>query len=133
MPDIVQWVIAEEFRSHDSSDTDSRAAFRVCEKLRRPLSTLAGVAGFRSLLVRALALAKADAPWLAQVVVSLDGSISFTAELEAVLSKEESAKGGRALVAQLIGLLVGEGLTLRFLGDAWPKVAHRKLTSGDEV
>lgn len=38
------------------------AAVRVCEKLRHSLSTLVGVAGFRSLLARALTLAKAEGP-----------------------------------------------------------------------
>ena len=40
------------------------AALRVGEKLRRPLSTLAGTAGYRSLIARALTLAKKEVPSL---------------------------------------------------------------------
>jgi hypothetical protein len=41
----------------------------------RPLSTLAGVEGFRSLLARALTLAKAQVPSLAAVQVKADGTL----------------------------------------------------------
>lgn len=50
-------------------------AVRVCEKLRLPLSKLVGVAGFRSLLSRALAIAKAEVPLLIAVQVRADGSL----------------------------------------------------------
>jgi len=46
---------------------------RVCEKLRRPLMTLAGSAGFNSLLFRALTLAKKQAPILRDVQLGADG------------------------------------------------------------
>jgi hypothetical protein len=50
-------------------------AFRVCEKLRRPLTTLAGAIGFQSLMLRALTLAKRGAPSLSAVEVTADGSL----------------------------------------------------------
>lgn len=106
-------------------DSAARAAFRVCEKLRRPLSTMAGVAGFRSLLSRALVLAKADAPWLGGLPIKPDGSLEFSAEVEAQLRSEEAARGGVALITELVGLLIifiGEALTLRLLHTVWPKV-----------
>jgi hypothetical protein len=45
---------------------------RVCERLRKPLARLAGVAGFRSLLSRAVALARAEIPSLVGVQVRAD-------------------------------------------------------------
>jgi hypothetical protein len=93
------------------------AAARVCEKLRTPLARLAGVAGFRSLLSRAIALARAEAPSLAAVRLGDDGT------LHGLDDSEPNRDAGVAVVAQLIGLLVtfiGEPLTLGLVRDAWP-------------
>ena len=48
---------------------------RVCERLRMPLAKFAGVEGYRSLISRALAIAKAEDPSLDPVQVGLDGSL----------------------------------------------------------
>ncbi len=94
-------------------------AFRVCENLRRPLTTLAGAAGFHSLLSRALTLAKHDAPSLQSLRVNSDGSLNV-----AQVSQEKyDDADGLILVAYLIALLftfVGETLTLRLLHEVWP-------------
>ena len=92
-------------------------ALRVSEKLRRPLSTLAGSSGFRSLLARSLTLAKAQAPALSAVQVNPDGS------LEGLGSGDQDAESGVILIAQLLELLVtfiGEGLVLSLVLDSWP-------------
>jgi hypothetical protein len=99
------------------------AAFRVCEKLRQPLSRLAGLTGFRSLLSRALALASGEVRWLKAVHVSADGSLEGLDEGQAQWSVDEIAQGEVVLIAQLLGLLVtfiGEGLTWRLVQEAWP-------------
>ena len=98
-------------------------AFRVCEKLRQPLSRLAGVAGFRSLLSRALALANDEACWMKAIHVKADGSLEGLEQAQAQLSETEIAEGEVVLIAQLIGLLVtfiGEELTLRLVQESWP-------------
>jgi hypothetical protein len=98
-------------------------AFRVCEKLRQPLSRLAGVAGFRSLLSRALALANDEVRWMKAIHVRADGSLEGLDEAQAQLSETEIADGEIVLIAQLIGLLVtfiGEELTLRLVQESWP-------------
>ncbi len=101
------------------------AAVRACEKLRLSLSKLAGVAGFRALLSRALAMAKAEAPALGEVQVGADGSL-VGLDVE---GRDQAAglvgDGGAAVVAHLLGLLVtfvGEPLTLCLVRDAWPDV-----------
>src|ERR1039457_2434917 len=109
-----------------NSEPAESAAFRVCERLRRPLITLAGVAGFRSLLSRALTLARAEAPSLSAVQVAADGSLKGLDELEPQIDidKEQARDRGTILIAQLIGLLltfIGEGLTLRLVQDVWPQ------------
>ena len=93
------------------------AVLSVSEKLRRPLSTLAGSSGFRSLLVRSLTLAKAQDPRLSAVQVKPDGS------LEGLGGGDQDAESGVILIAQLVQLLVtfiGEGLVLSLVLDSWP-------------
>lgn len=105
-------------------------AFRICEKLRHPLSRLAGVAGFRSLLSRALALASEEVRWLKTIRIATNGSLEGFKEglndTQAQLSQQQIDQGEIVLVAQLLGLLmtfIGEGLTMQLLQQEWPKVA----------
>jgi len=64
-----------EAASDNAPGNKTQAGFRVCEKLSQPLCTLTGVEGCRSLLARALSLAKAEVPSLAAVKVKADGSL----------------------------------------------------------
>ena len=110
---------------------------RVCEKLRVPLSKLAGDAGFRSLMSRAVAIAKSEVPSLAAVQMRADGSLEG---LDDPVLDQNAGSGGEAgvtIVAQLLGLLVtfiGEPLTLRLVRDAWPNASLAGLDTGsDEI
>jgi len=128
-------VLALEAAAGIPTDAESPAMFRVCEKLRQPLSRLAGVAGFRSLLSRALALADDEVHWLKAVQVKMDGSLEGLNEIEAQLSQREISQGEILLIAQLIGLLVifiGEPLTLRLVQETWPEVSWSDLNSEPE-
>jgi hypothetical protein len=101
----------------------SSSAFRVCERLQEPLSRLAGTAGFRSLLSRALALASSEVRWVKAVHVAANGSLEGLDEAQAQHSQDQIAVGEIVLLTQLLGLLVtfiGEGLTLRLVQEAWP-------------
>ena len=109
-----------------NSETTESTASRVFSKLRGPLITLAGVAGFRSLLSRALTLARAEAPSLSAVQVAKDGSLQGLEELEPEIDTDQAKEIGVILIAHLIGLLltfIGEGLTLRMVQDVWPEAA----------
>jgi hypothetical protein len=126
MQNVVKRLIAEEREAAHDSDHGSRAAFRVCEKLRPPLSAVAGVKGFRSLLSRARVLAQAEAPLLEGMLINPDGSFEYSPAMEERLATKEAAKAGAALAGELLGLLVtfiGEGLTLRLVHDIWPGAA----------
>jgi hypothetical protein len=86
--------------------------------LRQPLITLAGVAGFRSLLSRALTLARAEAPSLSAVQVAADGSLQGLDGLRPQVEAGEAGEAGIILIAQLLGLLVrvvGEAMTLQLV------------------
>jgi len=132
---LAQRLLTYEALAGKNSETTESAAFRVCAKLHRPLVTLAGIAGFRSLLSRALTLARAEAPSLSAVQVAADGSLQGLDELERQIDKDQVKEGGAILIAQLIGLLltfIGEGLTLRMIQDVWPEVAVDGLVSEKE-
>jgi hypothetical protein len=123
---LAQRLLTYEAVADENSEAAESAAFRVCAKLRRPLITLAGVAGFRSLLSRALTLARAEAPSLSAVQVGADGSLKGQDEFASQTNKEQARDGGAILIAHLIGLLltfIGEGLTLRLVQDEWPEAA----------
>ena len=121
---------ARRLLAHDgtldrSAGTDESKGFRVCEKLRRPLSKLTGVGGFSSLLSRALTLASAEIPWLRKLGIKSDGSLEGLEELVTIIDARQMAEGEVALVSQLLGLLItfiGPALTLQLLRDIWPKM-----------
>jgi hypothetical protein len=121
---LAQRLLIYEAVAGKNSETTESAAFRVFAKLRRPLITLAGVAGFRSLLSRALTLARAEAPSLSAVQIAADGSLQGLDELEPQINKDQAREGGTILITQLIGLLltfIGEGLTLSMVQAVWPE------------
>jgi hypothetical protein len=115
---IARQLLAHEAGAGKPSEVHIPAAIRVCEKLRRPLSTLAGTTGFHALLGRALTLAKAQDPHLGAVRIQPDGSLDGLSEL----CNNESGQTGVALIAQLLGLLdvfIGPDLALRLVADVW--------------
>jgi hypothetical protein len=116
--DLAQRLLAYENAAGKTFEPKEFAAFRVCETLRQPLITLAGVAGFRSLLSRALTLAKAEAPILSAVQVAADGSLQALDGLRPQVDADEAGDAGIILITQLLGLLVrvvGEAMTLQLV------------------
>lgn len=111
------------------SSNGANQAVQAYEKLRVPLTRLAGVAGFTSLQSRALALAKRQAPSLAGLRVGSDGLLrveEIPPGVDAVDMLPEGTNGGTVLVAELLGLLVvliGEPLMLSLVREAWPDVS----------
>ena len=116
--DLAQRLIAHENATGETSAPTEFAAFRVCETLRQPLCALAGLAGFRSLLSRALTLAKAEAPSLSAVQVAADGSLLGLNDFRSRVDANQAEEAGIILIAQLLGLLVrvvGEAVTLQLV------------------
>lgn len=108
-----------------------------CGELYRVLETALGPAGLQALLGRAIQLASREYPWLATVTAgtAADCALSGLSEAGAGLGVDEAVEGYAALLAAMIGLLItfiGEDLTLRFVGQAWPKVSFRKLSEGKQ-
>jgi len=126
MKDLARRLLAIEAARAEAAAAPGDAAVRVCAKLQTPLIRLTGLAGYSSLLARALVLAKSEAPSLLAVSVRPDGSL---AGLDAIENDPDAGKFEEArvvLVAHLLGLLatfIGEFLTLRLVRDVWPDVA----------
>jgi hypothetical protein len=115
-----------------SSVSTRPADFPVFEKLRTPLAMLMGHGGFRALFARALALARAEIPWLRGLHVNTDGALAWEEELHPPLAPAEILEGRIVLLAQMLGLLVafiGPGLTARLIGEIWPEFLHNDLVS----
>jgi hypothetical protein len=136
MQRLVDQLIAEELRAGNDPAQGNRAGFRICEKLQQPLATFAGVAGYRSLMLRALTLARAEAPLLGGVTVKPDGAIQFPSEMANQLHSNAAAKAGAILACHLLELLavfIGEALALRLVGEVWPKVVNEhQQTRGEQ-
>lgn len=116
--DLALQLLAHEGIVGKTSERTEFAAFRVCERLRQPVITLAGVAGFRSLLSRALTLARSEAPSLSAVQVAADGSLNGLDELRPQVDADQAREAGIILITQLLGLLVrvvGEAMTLQLV------------------
>jgi hypothetical protein len=121
MLELAEQLLAYEAAAVTYSEKSIPALVSVSEKLSRSISTLAGTMGFRSLLVRALSLAKVQAHGLAAVQVKSDGSLGGVTEL----ANGEAEEAAVELIAQLLGMLstfIGETLTLRLLQEAWPNL-----------
>ncbi|MFY9702353.1 MAG: hypothetical protein ABSC07_07790 [Terriglobales bacterium] len=116
--DLAQRLLAYQNAAGKTSEPAEFAALGVCERLRQPLITLAGVAGFRSLLSRALTLARVEAPSLSAVQVAADGSLQGLNELRPQVDADQAREAGIILITQLLGLLVrvvGEAVTLQLV------------------
>ena len=121
--DLARRLLAFEAAHQNSSDARVDVAVRVIEELRMHLSKLMGVDGFRSLLSRALTLAKAGGPSLNMVHVRADGSLEGFDGIEQSQEAGAAGQAGIILVAHLLELLVtfiGAPLTLRLVRDKWP-------------
>jgi hypothetical protein len=111
-------LLASENAPGKTSEPAEFAAFRVCERLRQPVITLAGVAGFRSLLSRALTLARVESPILSAVHVAADGSLNGLDDLRPQVDADQAREAGIIFITQLLGLLVrvvGEAMTLQLV------------------
>lgn len=119
--DLARRLIALEAARDAVSIEGGSDVARACEKLRVPLARLAGVAGYRSLISRALAIAKAEAPSLEAVQVRSDGSLEGFDEG----GKNQDQKARVVVLVHLLSLLVtfiGEPLTRGLVHAAWPEV-----------
>lgn len=126
--ELAERLIAYEADSDHTLQSDLSATCHVCEKLRRSLSTSVGPEGYRSLLARALILAKRETPLLAAVKVEEDGSI------EGLTGKATEANV--VLIGCFIDLMetfIGEAVTIWLLKDIWQDLPGFRITLRGKV
>jgi hypothetical protein len=116
--ELARRLIALEAKHDAPQCVNGSEAASVLEKLRLALSRFAGVAGYRSLISRALALAKAEASSLKSVQVQLDGALEG---FQCIEQKDEEA--GTLILVYLLSLLatfIGKPITVSLIRDVWP-------------
>jgi len=99
------------------------AIVEVCAKLRRRLSPVVGVVGFRSLLHRSLMITKTKADCFEKVSIGSDGLLLGLGDSEAPGNMTPIRDGGVILISNLLMLLdifVGEALMISLLNEIWP-------------
>lgn len=122
-------LLALEATAAGAARAREHEAVRVWEKLRVSLTRLAGADGYMSLLKRALALARAEAPSLRMITLKLDFTLDGFESLAAE-DPEQGAEAGLAITAHLLDLLatfIGEPLTVRLVREVWPNVSLDEL------
>ena len=125
--DLARRLIALEAMCDAGSIAGRSEAVRVCEKLRAPLAKFLGLDGYRSLMARALAMAKAETLSLGPVQVQLDGSLDGIGQ--------NDAEAAVVVLVHLLGLLVtfvGERMTRRLVLDVWPDASPGETDSSVE-
>jgi hypothetical protein len=135
MQDLALWLLTQEAKTETPPEEEAHAMCRACEKLRQPLSTLAGAAGYRSLISRALTLAQRKAPALRGMEVKADGSLEWSTAIKHQDDTEEAARAKIVLMEQLLVLLtafIGQALTLRLVRDVWPDAPFQVTNSETE-
>jgi hypothetical protein len=123
--DLARSLLAYETAAGGTAELVPAPVVRICEKLRGPLSALAGVAGYRSLLARALTLARAEAPTLGALQVADDGGLLGFQEFVSRSDKHHASEAGVLLTTQLVGLflsLLGAALTLQLVQEVFPNL-----------
>ena len=122
--DFARSLLAYEAAAGQGSGQGEPAVVRVCEKLHEPLCALAVVAGYRSLLARALTLARKEAPSLGAAQVTASGH--FQGFVDAAQDEPRHASEGDILfIARLLGLLLallGTAVTIQLVQDVFPRL-----------
>ena len=133
--DLSRRLLAFEAAHDNSSDEGVDVAVQVIEELRMHLIKLAGVDGFRSILSRALTLAKAEVPLLNMVRVRANGSLEGFNEIDQSQDAGAAEQAGVVLVAHLLELFVtfiGAPLTLSLVQDIWKDASMNGANSSTE-
>lgn len=116
----------EAGESRSSGDTAASGSV-VCQKLFAEIEQFIGHDGFKALLARALYLAKAEFPFLAEVQIgeSDEGWLIGLSENVATRDATEVSDSIAAVLGgfiDLLGTFIGFDLTLRMIHRRWPEV-----------
>jgi hypothetical protein len=119
---LAQRLLAFEVARNDVAEASMPALALVAEAMRGHIVTVIGIAGFRSLLGRALTIAEGQVPGLSTVHIEPDGSLALEGFNDQA-REDQAAEGSTVLIAEFLGLLVtfiGESLMVTLVRNAWP-------------
>jgi len=122
--DIARSLLAYEAAGSNSEPAQSLAV-RVCEKLRGPLCALAGVVWYRSLIGRALTLARLQTSSLGDLQIAEDGSLQSFGDSPLQSERHNASEADVLLISQLIGLilsLLGSAVTFQLVQGVFPNL-----------
>ena len=122
-------VIARSLLAYEAAGSNSEPAqslaVRVCEKLRAPLCALAGVAWYRSLIGRALTLARLQTTCLGDLQIAEDGSLQSFGKSSLQSDRHYASEADVLLTSHSIGLilsLLGTAVTLQLVEGVFPNL-----------
>jgi hypothetical protein len=122
---LARHLLALEANGTDQTEVGGGGTVSALTKLGLHLTKLVGANGYEALLARSLVLATMEAGWLRTVRVQADGTLVGFNEAAQQQVTQAGAKGGVALIAQLLDLLrifIGEAVTMSIVRDIWPEV-----------
>ncbi len=127
--------LARQLLAHKGFDTGApedmaAAAEQGCARLRAGLSRWVGSEGYRALVDRALEVARAGHPAIAGLECQA-GDVQGVAATVGRHGSAEVREGIIALVALLIdllGRLIGEGMAMGLVEQAWAQGAHPRAS-----
>jgi hypothetical protein len=122
--DIARSLLAYEAAGSTSEAVQSLAV-RVCEKLRGPLCALAGVVWYRTLIGRALTLARSQTNSLGDFQIAENGSLQDVGKSSLQSDRHYASEADVLLTSHSIGLilsLLGTAVTLQLVQDVFPNL-----------
>ncbi|MDQ6669795.1 MAG: hypothetical protein M3069_03445 [Chloroflexota bacterium] len=125
--ELARWLITYELSGAGDVQAESEAAERACRKLLDRLARLITPLGCRTLLSRALYLARVDFPFLPGVEpgVATETLASEIGKSAAGIDRAQVHIGLITLLGTLIGLValvIGDQLMSRLLLEVWPNM-----------
>jgi hypothetical protein len=132
---VFRRMLAREAGTGASAPAIAAAARRLCERFAEQLTPLIGDAGVAAICARGLHLTQRKVPGLAPASAPAHGEAPF-AFLQRYLEQQQPAAATETAVAllvtvsELLALFIGEGLSTRLLGEAWPDDFGGDITEG---
>ncbi len=126
---LARHLVAYEAAGGQSLEEHGEAVEQACRRLRQRLVGVIGQSGFDILFAHALAITKAEFSFLAGVEIGQWPTGCLTGWHEPIqgLDADQARAAHVSLLANLIWLLatfLGEDLSLRLVGQAWPELPH---------
>ena len=124
---LARSLLAHEAAGNHGPAEMAGATEEACEKLRRQLGKWVGSEGFRVVLDRALAIAKAEFSFLESVEIETQAGCRLKGLQESVRS-QDPVEANLALVAVLasliwlLGVFMSKDLAMRQVRRAWPDI-----------